>query len=153
MSISTQPWRKAGTRVLAVVTAAGVLTLGGATVAFAQEGAPSGSVNGTASAEHRVRRHVRLHALRLAFATAADTLGMSTDELRAELRDGPRSIAMVAGDQTGAVVDAIVAALTAKIDAAVARGDLTAERADAMKQQLPDRAERFVNWVPGSRRR
>jgi len=134
-------------KVLASVAAAGVLVVGGASMAGAAD-APTGADAPAATARHP---HVKLGAARTAFAAAAETLGMTPQELREAVRSGPQSIASVAGDQTGAVTDAIVSALGAKLDEAVANGTISAERADAVRERLPAMAERFVNRVPGSR--
>lgn len=140
-------------KLLAMVTAAGVLTIGGATAAFATDGSTSVS-SGTASATTgrpgAVRYAIR-EAIRTAFGAVADTLGMTPRELRVEMQNGPRSIADIAGDQTAAVEDAIVSALSARIDQAVANGNFPPERVDGAKGRLPQFAERFVNHVPRSR--
>ena len=137
-------------KVLATVTAAGVLTLGGASAAYAADGSAGSSSSGPAATARANRPHVRAVAIKTAFTAAADTLGMTPQQLRDAVRTGPQSIASVAGDQTGAVTDAIVSALGAKLDEAVANGTITAERADKARERLPELADRFVNRVPGS---
>jgi len=137
-------------KVLATVTAAGVLTLGGASAASAADGSAGSSSGGPAATARANRPHVRAVAIKTAFTAAADTLGMTPQQLRDAVRTGPQSIASVAGDQTGAVTDAIVSALGAKLDEAVANGTITAERADKARERLPELADRFVNRVPGS---
>ena len=131
-------------KILAAVTAAGVLTVGGASAAFAADGGSTAAVG-----ERTNRPHVLRQGLRLAFTTAADTLGLTAQELREQVKSGPQSIASVAGDQTDEVTAAIVAALSARIDEAVANGNVSAARADQAKSRLPDAAQRFVNRVPG----
>ena len=143
-------------KVLATVTAAGVLTLGGASVAYAADGSAgtTGTAGGGAVATARAQHPGAFReALKTAFTAAADTLGMTPRELRDALRSGPQSIATVAGDQTGAVVDAVTAALNQKLDEAVANGSFPAERADKAHARIPQIAERFVNRVPGSHTR
>lgn len=150
-TISTSAVRVGGRRLLATVTATGVLVLGGAGVATAADGSSSSAPGAAAASDRRERSGVRLHALRTAFGAAADILGMTAADLRAAMKDGPQSIASVAGDQTDAVVDAIVGALGARIDGAAANGVISTERAEQAKSRLPELAERFVNRVPGSR--
>ncbi len=82
-----------------------------------------------------------------AFAAAAKTLDMSTDELRAALRDG-KSIADVAEEKdvdTDKVVDAMVAAVRAELDQAVDDGKITREHAGERLEALRDRVSAFVN--------
>ena len=135
-------------KLLVAVTATGVLAVGGASVAHAADAGAGTDAPAAATARHP---HVRLGAARAAFAAAAETLGMTPQELRDAVRSGPQSIASVAGDQAGAVTDAIVSALGARLDEAVANGTISAERADAVRARLPQMAERFVHRVPGSR--
>src|SRR5262249_42414647 len=69
---------------------------------------------------------------------AAQALGMSTDDLLAQLKTG-KSVAQVAGDKgvdVNKVIDAIVNATSAEIDAAVAAGKLTQAEADQHKADL-----------------
>lgn len=78
--------------------------------------------------------------------TAAETLGLTEDELRAELADGA-TLADVA-DQEGVevddLVDDIVAAATAQIEERVDAGDLTQERADEITADLTERVTTMV---------
>ena len=135
-------------KTLAVVTAAGALTVGGATAAMAADSA--GSTGSTATATQRLRDYPGVRqALRTAFGAAADTLGTTAKDLRAQLVQGHQSLATVAGDQYDAVASAIVASLSASIDQAVANGHFPADRADQAKSKLPERVERLMNRVPG----
>ncbi|GMU79411.1 MAG: hypothetical protein AMXMBFR46_22030 [Acidimicrobiia bacterium] len=136
-------------KALVALTAAGALTLGGAGAAFAADAPPTGPNGMPPAAGHEGPGGVRLRAAHISFQAAAEALGMSPEELRAQVKDGPQSIAQVAGDQTGAVVEAIVAALTARVHEAVANGTVPAERAEKVVQRLPEMADRFVNRVPG----
>ncbi|MCL4241646.1 MAG: hypothetical protein KJ048_09860 [Dehalococcoidia bacterium] len=77
-------------------------------------------------------------------ATVAGVLGIDEESLKAELREG-NTIAEIAGDQTQAVIDALVAEANAKIDQAVADGKITQERADAMKANTVERITTLVN--------
>jgi hypothetical protein len=81
------------------------------------------------------------------FDAAAKALGMSTDDLRAALRDG-KSIADIAKDKqvdTSKVVDAVVAAVRADLDQAVKDGKLTQAQADEKLQNLQSRITAIVN--------
>lgn len=84
--------------------------------------------------------------------SAATALGLTPDEVRTGLEAG-KSLADLAGEQgvdVQQVIDALVADATARIDQRLAAGDLTQERADAMKSGLADRvAERVQNARPG----
>ena len=73
---------------------------------------------------------------------------MSNQELRAAVLDGPRSIADVAGDQSGAVVESVTAALEDALDQAVAEGRISEVRAERARSRIPTFVERFVNRVP-----
>jgi hypothetical protein len=81
------------------------------------------------------------------FDAAAKALGMSTDDLRAALRDG-KSIADIAKDKQvdpSKVVDAVVAAVQADLDQAVKDGKLTQSQADEKLQNLRSRITAIVN--------
>jgi hypothetical protein len=135
-------------KALVVVAAAGALTMGGATAAIAADGSGSGS--GTATAAPRLRNYPGVrHALRTAFGAAADTLGTTAEELRAQMVQGHQSLADVAGDQSDEVASAIVASLSASIDQAVTNGNLPVERAEQLKARLPQIVERLMHRVPG----
>ena len=80
-------------------------------------------------------------------ATVADVLGTDEETLKTQLQDGS-TIADIAGDQTQAVIDALVAEANAKIDEAVANGRITQERADLMKANTVERITTLVNEGP-----
>ncbi|MDY6795480.1 MAG: hypothetical protein SWK76_09425 [Actinomycetota bacterium] len=84
----------------------------------------------------------------------AVTLGITTDELRDEMREG-KTIADIAAER-GASTEEIAEAATARIyeliDGAVAEGDLDADTAEDIKSRVPDRvAEMMVNTIPRGR--
>jgi len=135
-------------KLLAGVTAVGIFTVGGGSAALAADSDASAR-SGTATADGVHHRGARRIAIGTAFMAAADTLGTTPQQLRAEMRGGPQSIATIAGEQAGAVKDAIVAALSAKVDDAVANGNLSSERAEKVKSRLSQVAGRSVNRVPG----
>jgi uncharacterized protein YidB (DUF937 family) len=154
MSVSSSPEKGTRTmsvksktmKTLAVVTAAGALTVGGASAAMAADGSGSGS----ATAAQQLRNHPGVRqALRAAFGAAAETLGTTAKDLRTQMVQGHLSLAAVAGEQSDEVASAIAASLTASIDQAVANGNLPAERADKAKARLPQVVERLMDRVPG----
>jgi hypothetical protein len=78
---------------------------------------------------------------------AAEYLGLTDDELRAQLEAG-KSLADVAkteGKSVDGLVDALVAAAKSKLDAAVERGDLSRAQADEMVAGLTERVTDLVN--------
>jgi uncharacterized protein (DUF433 family) len=95
-------------------------------------------------------------------AAAANAIGIDPSELFAELRDGS-TIAEVAeahGVEVSDVVDAIVASLQERLDAAVDNGWITQEQADERAADLEEQATAIVNgdlgpfpfpgpWSPG----
>ena len=85
--------------------------------------------------------------LGLALDAAAEALGISLDELRADLREG-KTLAEVAGEQgidVQQVVDGLTAAAAARLDQAVADGRLTQEQADLRLQETTERIQELVN--------
>ncbi len=95
-----------------------------------------------------VKGHPRLRELaREEFKLAADTIGIPAKELRQDVKGG-QSISEVAeanGVATQTVVDAVVNDLSAKLDKAVADGKISQERADKVKERLPERITNLVN--------
>ena len=81
---------------------------------------------------------------------AAKALGVSTDELRDQLRGG-KTIAQVAEARNvdkQKVIDAMVADAEQHLDQAVQDGKLTADQANERKAALPDRITTLVNEGP-----
>lgn len=79
--------------------------------------------------------------------SAADAIGIEPSALRTQLREGS-SIADVAtanGVDPATVVDALVSQLSSRIDAAVAKGKISAEKATALDAALTERITKFVN--------
>jgi polyhydroxyalkanoate synthesis regulator phasin len=128
------------------------------------DGALSSLVDeGTISGDQadRVRERVREHAaaLREQFGQkmsglkakmgasaeqVAGILGVSVDELKAQVRDG-KTLGEIAGDQRDALVAALTDAANERIDAAVEKGKLTAERAASLKEKTAERIARLVD--------
>lgn len=80
-------------------------------------------------------------------------LGVSKQELREARRSGQSlaDVAVAKRKTVDGLKATMIAAGTARIDAAVAAGRLTTERATALKTRLPARVDRIVNRKPGSR--
>jgi ribosomal protein S20 len=137
-------------KLIAALTAASVLMLGGAGVAGAQGDA--GSEQGSPSAD-RPHHHPRRHGLRIAARAAAEALGMTVAELRESVRGGQTvtEVAESKGVNPDDVAQAIVGALTEAVDRAVSKGRITAERAATIKERLPTLAERFMSHEPKAR--
>lgn len=103
--------------------------------------------------------HMRDHArhigkaAKIELTVAAQYLGITTDELRGELRAG-KSLAQVAtakGKSDQGLIDALAAKAFERIDKAVANGKLPAERAEQMKQRAVEMLTNLVNRVPPQR--
>jgi ribosomal protein S20 len=124
------------------VTVAGVLLAGGSAAWAQSDGSGGSGASGGAAQQGR-----RGHGARLALRTAATTIGLSPQDLAGQIRGG-KTVAAVATEHSvdpGSVVNAVVAALTQRIDQAAAQGKIDANRADQAKQKLPNVANRFVN--------
>ena len=153
------------TTTIASATVAAVLGVAGVSVAGATSGTgsppPTASTATTAAvaasnattqpaaspAKKAKRALRRRHARRRAAAIAAKTIGITRADLVTELRSG-KTIAAIAtehGVQPQAVIDAIEAAATAKIDAAQAADKITAARAAKLKLRLDTLVPRIVN--------
>jgi hypothetical protein len=145
--------RRSLTTLAATMTAAGLLVVAAATAAVAQDdgdttpttttGAPSGDRQDRPLG---VRRAVH----RIAARTAAEEIGVSVQELRDAVLGGQTvaAYAEAQGKDPAAVEAAIAAALTAKVDEAVANGRITAERAATVKDHADEIADRLVNSLP-----
>ncbi len=123
-----------------VVAVTSPILAGAATV-----GEPSAS-DGGAHVRDRARQ-----AFKAGLEAAATTLGMSTDTLRSELHAGRTAgqIAEDAGVSRDALAEAIVAALAARLDAAVATGRLTQAEADARQAALAAKVTERLDRVGG----
>jgi len=146
---------------IATATTAAVLATSGVALAGATGSSSSPSPNppiaATAAARdtnpvlrHRARVHLR-RLLRGAAGVVTKAIGIDRPTLRQELRSG-KTIADIAGDHNvdpQTVADALVAAATKRLDAAVTAGRITSERASKIEQRLPDRITKLVNtWHP-----
>jgi hypothetical protein len=92
-----------------------------------------------------------LDGLRDSYATAATALGMTPQDLAAEVRGGKtlRQIAQAKNVDPAKVQQAIVDAANAQIDKAVADGKLTSERATQAKTRVAEMAARLMDASRG----
>lgn len=128
-------------KLIASAAIAGMVLAGGGAAAVAATSPSTGSANRPAAT------HPRRAVARGALATAAEAIGISHADLRAQLRDG-KTVAQVAQEHhvdPQKVIDAMVVKASARIDEAVANGKLDASRAATLKQKLPDAASKLVN--------
>src|SRR5205823_13761910 len=137
-------------KLVAAVTVAGVLLAGGSAAYAQSDGSGGSGASGGAAQQGR-----RGHGARLALRTAATTIGVSPQDLAGQIRGG-KTVAAVATEHSvdpANVVNAVVAALTQRIDQAAAQGKIDANRADQAKQKVPDIANRLVNETKPKRGR
>jgi len=140
----------ASASVAAVLGVAGVSVAGAASSSGPSIPTTSPTVSATAAKKAvppAVRRRLRRAGVRL----AAKTIGITPADLVKELRAG-KTIAAVAtahGVQPQAVIDALKAAATKRIEAAKAAGKITAERAARLEHWFDLAIPKFVNdWHP-----
>lgn len=78
--------------------------------------------------------------------TVADTLGISVDDLKAELQSGStlEEIITAHGSSVDTVVNALVEQARTSLDTAVANGRLTQEQADNMLSAMPERLTQLI---------
>lgn len=110
----------------------------------------------TALDEARPERGIGHHGFgrHLDLTAVSEILGLTEDEVRTAL-EGGQTIADVAaaeGVDVQVVIDAVVAAQQARVDEAVAAGDLTQERADELLADGVERATALVNGELGDLR-
>ena len=137
-------------KLVAAVAVAGFLLAGGGAAWAQSDGTAGSGASGGAAQQGR-----RGHGARLALQTAATTIGVSPQDLAGQIRGG-KTVAAVAIEHSvdpGSVVNAVVAALTQRIDQAAAQGKIDANRADLAKQKVPDIANRFVNQTKSKQNR
>jgi polyhydroxyalkanoate synthesis regulator phasin len=89
------------------------------------------------------------HAIGNVFETAAEILGLTTDEVREGLADG-KSLADLAEEQGVTDLESqLVAELTADIEAKVADGSITQDQADRLLENLEERVSNLVDHEGG----
>jgi hypothetical protein len=84
---------------------------------------------------------------KVSLETAATTIGIAEDDLRTALQDGQTlaEVATANGVEPQAVIDALVAEATARLDQAVTDGRIEQADADARKAELTERITTAVN--------
>ncbi len=94
----------------------------------------------------RQTRMQHQRAVKQLLAGAADYLGLTKDDLRAELRSGKtlKQLAEAKGKSVGGLVDAMLAPVKVSLDKAVSEGKITDERRDAILERLTGLANRLV---------
>ena len=105
---------------------------------------PSGQAGAQARKRHPI---LRRRLVKAGGKVVADTLGVSTQDLRTALKSG-QSISDYAtslGKNPEDVVTALVNAADARIDKAVADGKLDATKAAELKAKVPDRVQKLVD--------
>jgi hypothetical protein len=137
-------------RLAAATAVVGAVSVGIGVAASGAAGASTPSSPSTSAAArhpglaHWLRAHRRL---RVAVADlVAKDVGLTPAALRAELHSG-KSIAEVATEHNVSVTSvttSLVTAADARIDAAVAAGTVTSERAGILKARVPTLAEKLV---------
>lgn len=94
--------------------------------------------------EHRAELEAHLTDVR---DTVAEVLGMTGDELADAIRSGQSVEDIIAerGLDADQVTEDLIEAANARIDEAVAAGELAAERAEALTERVPDLVERLLD--------
>jgi uncharacterized protein (DUF433 family) len=137
-------------KILALLATVTLLGAGGIAIASA-----TSSAGGSTSADTTKHGAVRAEMRRLAFKTAADTIGISPADLLKGMRGG-HSIADVARSHhvdVQKVVDAVIGALDARIKQAVAGGRITSDQAAKLEHAVAGRVTKLVNATPKQLRR
>jgi ribosomal protein S20 len=83
-------------------------------------------------------------AVKVELDRVAGILGISVDDLKAQLKDG-KTLGQIAGDKRDALVKALTDDANARIDQAVTDGKLAADKAAELKPQVADRIAKLVD--------
>jgi cell division FtsZ-interacting protein ZapD len=133
-------------RPIAVMTLAATALAGGLGGALLLGPASADSTN-TAASTASGRAVATAAPCRGGLADLAEVIGISTDDLRAALRDGQTLAEVAEANDVDPqqLVDLLVANGTERLDAAVAAGRIDQATADERKASLADRAADLVN--------
>jgi hypothetical protein len=133
-------------RPIAVMTLAATALVGGLGGALLLGPASADSTN-TASSTASGHAAATAAQCRGGLADLAEAIGISTDDLRAALRDGQTLAEVAEANDVDPqqLVDRLVANGTERLDAAMAAGRIDQAAADERKASLPDRATDLVN--------
>lgn len=128
------------------------LALGlGATGVAAHEGGPG---KGRFGAEWRADKgqwRAEMQAKRAAHVKViTDTIGLDSATIKSRLQAG-ESLGAIAGPKKTALIEALVAFHTQRVDEAAAAGKISAERASAMKSNLTARVTQMVESTKPAR--
>ena len=115
------------------------------TITQAQSDAITAAITAAEVAEHGVAGADRVAMEKL----VSDTIGIDTATIKSRLAKG-ESLATIAGAKKDALIAALVADETKRIDAAVAAGALTAAQATTMKSTLVAHVTAGVNATTGA---
>ena len=133
-------------KLAAGVALAGALTVSAAGTAFAADSSATGTSTPstqTANGHPRIQAEFRRGAVKV----AADTLGVSRQDLRTALKGGQTisEYATSQGKDPQTVVDALTTAANTKLDQLVAAGRFSPDLAASIKNKLPTRIATLMN--------
>jgi hypothetical protein len=137
-------------KILATLVTAMVIGAGGVALASATGSPTAASTSASKPVGSTVRSTVGSKLRKLAFATAAKTIGISPADLVKDMKGG-HSIADVATTHNvdpKTVVSAIVSTVDARIQQAVTSGRITSVQATALEKVVASRAPKLVNATP-----
>ena len=139
---------------LALLGGTAVFALGGGSVASAATTATSAVSQAANPSGGGARGWLKAHRKEIraeGAKTAASTIGISTDELKQDLKNG-QSISEIATAHSvdpHTVATALVNQIDARIDQAVTAGKLTQDKADALKGKVPTVVNKVINFHKG----
>jgi|tagenome__1003787_1003787.scaffolds.fasta_scaffold20892696_2 hypothetical protein len=133
-------------KLAAAVALAGAFTVGAvgaADTAFAADSSGTGTSTQAANGHPRLQAEFRRGAVKV----AADTLGVSRQDLRTALKGGQTisEYATSQGKDPQTVVDALTTAANTKLDQLVAAGRFSSDQAASIKSNLSGRIDTLMN--------
>jgi len=135
-------------KLLAAVGITAAIATGSVAVATIVPAGIAGAQDAASSVTRRGEGHPRLkEAARQVITTAADAMGMEARDLARELWNGKslRQVAEEQGVDPAVVSAALVDAVNARIDQAVAEDKIDETRAEEIKAKVPDRIEQLMD--------
>lgn len=149
MNIITKRAILSGTLAMAIASGTAIASTSGS--ASAQTAMPPAKPASETGAYTPGKNSEAYEARYAALEVAADTIGITEEQLDLELHD--KSLAQVAeahGISVSGLKNAIIADATTRIDAQVVAGVLTAEKAAERKAGLPEQIDRLLAHVHGA---
>lgn len=149
MNIITKRAILSGALAMAIASGAAIASTSGS--ASAQTAMPPVKPASATGAYTPGKNSEAYEARYAALEVAADTIGITEEQLDLELHD--KSLAQVAeahGISVSGLKNAIIADATTRIDAQVVAGVLTAEKAAERKAGLPEQIDRLLAHVHGA---